>query len=53
MLCGDGGSEWLTAPLTPAEEAATQALLDVVNPWRASRGYEPLAWAAGCCFQVL
>lgn len=36
--------------LTSAEEAAVRQFLEVVNPWRSSRGYQPLQWNAAVKF---
>ena len=36
--------------LSAHEEDSTHAFLAVVNPWRATRGYEPLSWASAVKF---
>lgn len=42
--------EHLHPELTDDEEAAAAAFLDVVNPWRYSRGYEPLSYPSAVKF---
>ncbi len=44
------GADAAEALLTPEEESAARAFLAVVNPWRSTRGYEPLPWHSAVKF---